>query len=71
MDLERLKYLAGITGNQTSSIAMKSVEQELAEQRRERMKKVMREEPAEEVTLEPLPYSLDALEPVLSKENVD
>ena len=29
---------------------MKSVEQELAEQRRERMKNVMREEPAEEAS---------------------
>tara|TARA_B100001057_G_scaffold500156_1_gene613781 strand:+ start:249 stop:899 length:651 start_codon:yes stop_codon:yes gene_type:complete len=71
MDLERLKYLAGITGNTANTIPMKSIEQEIHERRREAMKNVMREEPAEKVTLEALPYSLDALEPVLSKENVD
>tara|TARA_B100000989_G_scaffold292883_1_gene269461 strand:- start:689 stop:1339 length:651 start_codon:yes stop_codon:yes gene_type:complete len=71
MDIERLKQLAGITGNTNNLITMKSVEQEMAERQRERMKNVMREEEAERVTLEPLPYSLDALQPVLSKENVD
>ena len=68
MDIERLKVLAGITDTPQT---YKSLEQELSERRRERMKNVMREDQPEKVTLEELPYDLDALEPVLSKENVD
>ena len=69
MDLEYLKRLAGITGNEQMS--MKSVEQEIAERRREAMKNVMREAKEEKLELEKLSYNADALAPVLSKENVD
>ncbi|OUU19062.1 MAG: hypothetical protein CBC05_00890 [Crocinitomicaceae bacterium TMED45] len=69
MDIERLKVLAGVSNTQQQTY--KSLERELAERRLERMKNVMREDKPEKVTLEKLPYDLDALEPVLSKENVD
>tara|TARA_B100001287_G_scaffold276523_1_gene287705 strand:+ start:10978 stop:11622 length:645 start_codon:yes stop_codon:yes gene_type:complete len=69
MDLEYLKKLAGITGHEQMS--MKSVEQEIAERRRETMRNVMREAKEETLELEKLSYNADALAPVLSKENVD
>lgn len=69
MDLEYLKRLAGITGHEQMS--MKSVEQEIAERRRETMRNVMREAKEETLELEKLSYNADALAPVLSKENVD
>lgn len=69
MDIETLKRLAGITGHEQMS--MKSVEQEIAERRRETMRNVMREAKEETLELEKLSYNADALAPVLSKENVD
>ena len=67
-DIERLKVLAGITNKPSQSI--KSIEQEIAERRREAMKNVMKEAREEQLELEKLPYNIDALQPVLSKQNV-
>ena len=69
MDLEYLKKLAGI--GETSTQPIMSLEQELAKNRREAMMSMMKEAKEEQLELEKLPYNLDALQPVLSKQNVD
>jgi Fe-Mn family superoxide dismutase len=69
MDLEYLKKLAGI--GKTCSQPTMSLEQELAKNRREAMMSMMKEAKEEQLELEKLPYNLDALQPVLSKQNVD
>lgn len=69
MDLDYLKKLAGI--GETPVQSMMSLEQELAKNRREAMMSMMKEAKEEQLELEKLPYNLDALQPVLSKQNVD
>jgi Fe-Mn family superoxide dismutase len=69
MDLEYLKKLAGI--GETPAQSVMSLEQELAKNRREAMMSMMKEAKEEQLELEKLPYNLDALQPVLSKQNVD
>jgi len=69
MDLDYLKKLAGI--GETSAQSVMSLEQELAKNRREAMMSMMKEAKEEQLELEKLPYNLDALQPVLSKQNVD
>lgn len=69
MDLDYLKKLAGI--GETSTQPIMSLEQELAKNRREAMMSMMKEAKEEQLELEKLPYNLDALQPVLSKQNVD
>lgn len=69
MDLEYLKKLAGIGEKSTQSIM--SLEQELAKNRRKAMMSMMKEAKEEQLELEKLPYNLDSLQPVLSKQNVD
>ena len=68
MDLDYLKKLAGI--GETPAQSMMSLDQELAKNRREAMMSIMKEAREEELELESLPYNFDALQPVLSKENV-
>jgi Fe-Mn family superoxide dismutase len=69
MDLDYLKKLAGI--GETPAQSVMSLEQELAKNRREAMMSMMKEAKEEQLELEKLPYNLDALQPVLSKQNVD